>query len=133
MIKVSREAKSVLDRLTEGLEERGHHREIDNAPGTFMAVHIEHTGDCSMGPMFSVAHYYEQNGDLMKDPDMVFIRADGEIYPIEFQQDPVICQRAVQWDGRGKISGFNLKLQRDLARFTAKWMHNIRHQQKLKA
>jgi len=38
--------------------------------------------------MFSIAHSYEQNGDLLKDPDMVFIRGqDGEYYPIELQED----------------------------------------------
>jgi len=39
-----------------------------------MAVHVEHIGSCELGPMFSVAHYYERNRDLIKDPDMVFIR-----------------------------------------------------------
>jgi hypothetical protein len=40
------------------------------------------------------------------DPDMVLIRSEGEYYPVEFQQDPVIYQCAVQWDGRGGITGF---------------------------
>ena len=37
----------------------------------------------------SIAHYYEQNGDLMRDPEIVFT-VDAEssaIYPLEFTQD----------------------------------------------
>ena len=70
MIKISTSAKKVMDRLTLGLEAPGAHKKIDNSPG-FMAVHIENVGSCELGPMFSIAHYYEQNSDLMKDPDMV--------------------------------------------------------------
>ena len=30
-----------------------------------------------------IAHYYQQNGDMMRDPDVVFlIGADKHIYPI---------------------------------------------------
>jgi hypothetical protein len=43
-----------------------------------------------LGPIFSLAHYYEQNGDLMRDPEMLFIQAeDGGYYPAEIWQDPV--------------------------------------------
>ena len=63
MFKINRQAKCVLDKLTEELNEPGDHREIDKAPG-FMSVHIEHIGDCNLGPMFSVAHYFLQNGDI---------------------------------------------------------------------
>jgi hypothetical protein len=130
MIKISKQAKCVLDQLTEGLTESSHHRKIDNTPG-FMSVHVEHIGQCDLGPMFSVAHYYEQNGDLMKDPDMTFLRGeDGQYYPLEFQQDPVIYQCAVEWED-GKIARVNQKLQRDLAKFAGMWMRNIKAQQGL--
>jgi hypothetical protein len=54
MIKISKQAKCVLDQLTESLNKPGHHRKIDQTPG-FMAVHVEHIGQCDLGPMFSVA------------------------------------------------------------------------------
>ena len=131
MIKISKQARSVLDKLTQGLDSPGDSRKIDQAPG-FMSVHVEHIGQCDLGPMFSVAHYYEQNGDLMKDPDMTFLRDQaGDYYPLEFQQDPVIYQCAVEWDGQGGITGVNQKLQRDLAKFTGTWMRNIKEQQGL--
>ena len=57
-------------------------------PGSFMAVSVEIIGRSGLGPLVSVAHYYEQNGDLMRDPDVVFlIGADRHVYPISFRQD----------------------------------------------
>ena len=92
MFKINRQAKCVLDKLTEELNEPGDHREIDKAPG-FMSVHIEHIGDCNLGPMFSVAHYFLQNGDMMKDPDMTSLRdQSGDYYPLEFQKDRLSWQ-----------------------------------------
>jgi hypothetical protein len=83
-------------------------------------------------PLYSVAHYYEQMGDLMKDPDMVFLKgADGNYYPIEFQQDNLgIYQCAVEWDS-GAIKGYSPAMQKDMASFAGDWMRNIRFQQEL--
>jgi len=45
---------------------------IENAP--YMALVIEATGESGPSglPAISVAHYGEQNGDLMRDPEMCF-------------------------------------------------------------
>ena len=78
-------AEAIFRKLTEGLVKVGDHRKINNAPGSFMAVSIEIIGRSGLGPLVSVAHYYEQNGDLMRDPDVVFlIGADQHAYPISF-------------------------------------------------
>lgn len=54
---------------------------IEN-PG-FMDLHIEYVGTGPRNlPMVSVAHYYVQNGDLMRDPDMEF-----EVDPKELDAD----------------------------------------------
>ena len=130
MIKINGQAKLVMDKLTLGLDAPGDNRVINNARGSFLAVHVEHIGECPHGPLFSVAHYYEQNGDLMKDPDMVFAcDQDQEYYPVEFPQDNLgLYQCAAQWKEGGKIKGVNLKLQQDLAKFAATWTRNIREQ-----
>ena len=53
----------------------------------FMPLVIEHVGIGPRGqPLVSVAHYYEQNGDLMADPDIALEVADGVWSPVEFQQ-----------------------------------------------
>ena len=45
MIKINKTAKHILDKLTEGLNKPGDHKEIDNTNGAFMSAHIEHIGD----------------------------------------------------------------------------------------
>jgi Domain of unknown function (DUF6908) len=132
MIKINKTAKGIMDKLTDGLNEPGDSKEVDNANGTFMSAHIENIGNTGMGSMFSVAHYYEQNGDLMKDPDMTFLRGeDGEYYPLEFQQDNLgLYQRAVNFEG-DQVKSYNRALQKDLASFAGTWMKNIKAQQGL--
>ena len=70
---LNEKAEAIFRKLTEGLVKVGDHRKIDNAPGSFMAVSIEIIGRSGLGPLMSVAHYYEQNSDLMRDPDVVFL------------------------------------------------------------
>ena len=134
MKKLNPTACRILDRLTQGLTRPGHHRKIDNAPGFFMAAHVERIGECRQGPLFSVAHYYEQNGDLMKDPDMVFIRGqDGDYYPIEFQQDNIgFYGCAVKFDEHGEITHYHPAEQAEMAGFANHWMLNLLIQQQLK-
>ena len=55
-----------------------------------MALVIEATDESGPSglPAISVAHYGEQNGDLMRDPAMVFeVDATGNFHPVSFQQD----------------------------------------------
>ena len=50
-----------------------------------------------------IAHYYEQNGDMMRDPDVVFvIGADQYVYPISYRQDGLgtYPESAVVEDGK---------------------------------
>ena len=88
-VKLSPQGEAVMDTLTEGMSVSDH-KKLDNAEGTFMAVHVECIGRCNLGHVFSLAHYYEQQGDLMRDPEMLFIKAeDGGYYPSELWQDAV--------------------------------------------
>ena len=81
LLKLSPQGTAVMDTLTAGMSVSDH-KKIDNAEGTFMALHVECIGQCNLGPLFSLTHYYEQAGDLMRDPEMIFIRAeDGGYYP----------------------------------------------------
>jgi ParB family chromosome partitioning protein len=132
---ISKEAQSVLELLTEGLggtadEERAS-RTIDNAHGTFMAVTVERVG----AELYSVAHYYQQNGDRMRDPEVVFWRRprDGRFCPVEWTHDGIGVgyQRLVEFDDSGKPAGIMVRQQRSCAVFCATWMVNIKKQQKL--
>jgi hypothetical protein len=65
--------KTILEILKKaGGWHHGLYLRIENQP--FMALVIEATdesGPCGL-PVLSIAHYGEQNGDLMRDPEMCF-------------------------------------------------------------
>jgi len=130
---LNKQTASVLDTLTLGLVEPGadgaSSRRVDNMPGTFMRVCVERIG----ASQYSVAHYYEQNGDLVQDPDMVFYKGpDGAWYPVSCQQAVGLYTVALEFEGE-TISGVRPTAYRDLSSFAAMWMRNIKQQQYGKA
>ena len=61
---------------------------IENTP--YMALVIEAIEEGPSGlPTVSVTHYGEQNGDLMRDPEMCFGLRDGELDPYYYRNDYV--------------------------------------------
>jgi hypothetical protein len=69
---VSESSQRIVDELTDGIQV-GDSRKMDRGVG-FMPVHVDCQRDRpGVGPLFSVAHYYESNGDLVPDPDVVFL------------------------------------------------------------
>ena len=129
---INQQAKKVMDTLTGYLEGTDGHSKIDNTEGTFMSVHIECLNKCSLGQIYSVAHYYEQNGDMMRDPDMEFVKGgDGEYYPISFWQDaPPVRDEPLTWKD-GEMIAYHAKRQAALVSFANIWMRNIKEQQGL--
>lgn len=127
MATVSAHAAAVLDELTRDLP-IGEHRRIDRGTG-FMAVVAEFLQESSLGSFFSVAHYYESNGDLVADPDVVFLRrSDGSWSPISIQA-PLGGYRVVahvREDARAEVDE---RRQRELVRFANMWMKNVATQQ----
>jgi hypothetical protein len=97
-----------------------------------MAACVEIIGRTSLGPLVSVAHYYEQNGDLMRDPDVVFvIGTDEHVYPISYRQDGLGIDQEAAYveDGQWKVK---TKMQADIAAFcNDTWFPNINEQQQL--
>jgi hypothetical protein len=124
---IGKAAQRVLETLISGLDTY-QSRKIDNAAGTFMAVHVERIGE----DLFSVAHYFVQNGDMMADPDVVFWKApDGHFYPAEYTQHSLgIYQQLITFEN-GQPVRFMPRQQADVATFCTTWMRNIRVQQGL--
>ena len=141
---LSRVAAKTMDALTRGIA-IGDAITVDNGRG-FMAVHVDALSAASPNgndvTVYSVAYYYEQNGDLVADPDMTFARIDclaGDTatgmknerwwYPLTFSQPAFgIYQVALelQPDGRWVCKP---RLARELSAFADSWMANIREQQ----
>ena len=82
----------------------------------------------------SVAHYGEQNGDAMRDPELTFFvipSKDGawQWKPLTFLNDYVgLHQVAAEYDHFGSIRVRDVKLVRELTEFAEQWDCNIKHQ-----
>jgi hypothetical protein len=131
---INLKAQKIMDRLTAGITRENSHTRIDNnkLDSGFMPVVVEWVGSCKLGDTFSIAHYYEQNGDLMADPEMVFLKAhaSGKYFPTSFKQDGLggIYREGLIWED-GEPKYINAKEQRDEAIFAGTWMENIKWQQ----
>jgi hypothetical protein len=131
--------KTIIEILNKALPlADGFHIRIENAP--YMPLVIEGIGSGPRGQRaISVAHYYSQNGDAMRDPEMCFEVAtdsDGsivELYPYYFLNDGMgIEQQSVNPDGNdseGKpVYRIDSSMLRDQIAFAVEWDDNIRTQ-----
>ncbi len=120
--------------IVNGLREPGDSRRIGDGSNGYMPLSIECIEICSHGLIYSLAHYSEQNGDLMRDPELTFLHNnDGEILPLSYRNDFVgVDQIAVEML---EHSGWkvNAKLQRELMLFSTDWLRNISQQQDLES
>ncbi len=123
---ISKAAQAVFSLLVSGLK-IGSARKLDNAKGSFMAVHVDRLTERT----YAIAHNYTQNGDRITDPDMMFwVDAIGRAYPCHYQ------------DARSYQVGLTIvddrptkivpAYQYDQAKFASVWMANIKQQQRLK-
>ena len=105
---------------------------IANNPA-FMPVVVEKVGSLAgYGEIISIAHYGEQNGDLMADPEMTFTIVDGKYYPISFKNDYVgLYQEVFSYNEDGVPEAIDNKLQFNLADFANEWMKNIQEQRRI--
>jgi len=129
---VNKKATEVIDLMLIGIDENNSHRRIDNntPDSAYMPVSVEWVGDCRIGDVFSIAHYFERNGDLMADPEMTFLRGpDGKYYPLSYKLDEFgVYREGVRWIG-GEPKYINMAEQRDEAIFAGTWMENIKTHQ----
>jgi hypothetical protein len=97
-------------------------------PG-FMRLVIEHVGTGPRGgELVSVAHYGEQNGDLMRDPEIVFEVVAGQWQPVSIQMDYVGSYREAVFVGEdGKVYVRPAEV-RDIQAFVRVWDRNIKAQ-----
>lgn len=131
---INQKAGLVFDKLTQGMDKVGDHRKIEN--GAFMPLSIEviDTQGCNGGLRISICHYGEQNGDLMRDPEICFIKVPGinnkGIYaPYYFRNDYLnIEQTPVEFDDNGAVVRVQHFLQKDIAIFAGQWAANLKEQ-----
>ncbi len=108
------------------------HISIENEP--FMRLVIEGIGQTPEGcQLVSVAHYGEQNGDLMRDPEVVFFVDARGWHPVSIQQDYMGSYReAIRWNWAGDPK-VNKRESDGIASFAKLWDRNIGAQGFVKA
>ena len=125
------QATATLNKLLSMLENG--YVKIDNTNGSFMPVSVEEISNNEHYMILSVAHYFEQNGDLLADPEMQFIHnKDLNVYiPFYFKQDNIGLEEESIIIENGEIKGYKIKMQVDHTAFANLWLSNIKQQQNL--
>lgn len=103
---------------------------IDNSDGTYMPVYLELIGRIDKYDFFSLAHYGQQNGDAMRDPEMLFAlhKETQQFIPYYYRNDYCgIEQNSVRWSEDGVF--LNRRLQAEHTTFANQWLRNIAAQQ----
>eukprot|EP01133_Synstelium_polycarpum_P017044 gene17044-20305_t len=83
--------------------------------------------------LYSLCHYYKQNGDLMQDPEMCFFSIDSRgdfkadyskivIAPYMYQNASIGYQESVRMENQ-KLTTFNKKRQKEHTIFANTWLH----------
>ena len=117
---------------------RRRHIRIENKP--FLRLVIEVVAGPFPGGSheIGVAHYGEQNGDAMRDPEITFLVLQGETKwewtPLTFLNDYVgVFQTAARYNADGVVERQDARLVRELVDFSPQWDSNLKHQGFLEA
>ena len=100
----------------------------------FMPLSIEDIGLSADGQrLIAISHTAEQNGDLMRDPEMVFAIHDWQDFlaaePLSFRNDFMgIMQEVYRYDDQGKRTHVDPRLKKELKSFATMWFRNLRAQ-----
>lgn len=80
--------------------------------------------------LIAMAHTYTQNGDLMLDPEIVFVvdAEHKELRPYSYEQSAMGIYQLVYDPEDTKFIAPNVALQRDLNSFLRTWISNLRAQ-----
>jgi len=127
MTKINEASKIILDKLWELAERNGGYFKLNNNP-TYMPLSIEKLGKT----VISICHYGEQNGDLMRDPEMLFWKDEnGDYFPFYFRNDYTGFEEFAGEVAGGKLTVENTGRQRMQVDVANVLTMNIKHQQEL--
>ena len=134
---LNKQSTKIFNKITEGMgfssDESISYKKIDNRSRAVMALVVECIGQTDFGPIFSLCHYFKQNGDMCQDPEMLFLKHEcGEVFPSMFQQAiPPVYEESLYKDHEDGEWKCLPRLQAAHTRFANTWMKNIKEQQKL--
>lgn len=98
-------------------------------------IELLNRGDENEVHKISFAHYGKQNGDLMRDPEMLFLYypQSGKVIPYYYRNDYAgYKEESVSFDDNGQPDKYNRLTQQEQAQFAEMWLNNIMEQQEIK-
>ena len=124
----------VLDRIVEILDEiPGPEKAIClKASGHgFMDLHAEDItalgrSDSPWDRMLSLAHYFTQNGDAMRDPEMTFARWGGCWLPLDYRLDSMGLYLPNAWFEGGDQVKIKSRLTKSARSFASTWLKELK-------
>lgn len=124
---------STVQKLVEKYLVNGDHAKIHN--GSWMPLTIEKIGQGPNGHQaVSICHYGEQEGDLMRDPEICFEVVGNEVFPYYFRNDYAGLEQVVYVsDENGKVTHVRPRLKKEIESFLRIWNRNLKEQGFLKA
>jgi hypothetical protein len=126
---LNKSATRIFLNLIAGLEP-GRAKKIDNAPGAYMAVHVDCLSRSGDEGIYAIAHRYEQRGDQVPDPDVEFYVTPLGVAPTAIDQS-FGYRRWIDFDEAGQPKVRHASSQADLTSFCNTWLRSIREQQGL--
>ena len=102
--------------------------------GGYMPLSVKDIGQSADGNrLISICHYGEQNGDLMRDPEMVFeihtYTSPDMAEPLSFRNDYMgLMQEVYRYDDDGKKTHVDARLKQELKSFAGTWFKNLKDQ-----
>jgi hypothetical protein len=100
----------------------------------YMPLSVEEIGVTEDGHrLVSLCQYGEQNGDMMRDPDLVFMLSnlpDGPAAePVSYRNDYLgIFQEVYRYDEAGRRTHVLPRVKQDLKEFATSWFTTLRDQ-----
>ncbi|MGN7820653.1 hypothetical protein HGH92_23520 [Chitinophaga varians] len=144
MKKISQQATEIFSQILEKLGTQSH---VKLESSGFMPLTVEVlnrfiTTAAGEGTIYSLCHYYEMNGDLMRDPEMCFLVVDCRKEPTDFKNLHV-CPQMFQQDSfplyeesieieNNTVVAFWPGYQHQHCLFANQWLKNIQQQGFLK-
>lgn len=131
---LNKQSTAIFAKLLKMAKENEGHIKIENTK-SYMPVCVEVIEEVEGLVKVSIAHYYEQNGDLMADPEMCFAVISSTdnmtVVPYSYRSSGLgFGRESVIFEG-SKVTGVNLSMQSDQSYFANIWMKNIKAQQKI--
>ena len=100
----------------------------------YMPLSVEEIGSSGDGyRLVSLCQYGEQNGDLMRDCDLVFMVTDlcdgAAAEPVSFRNDYLgLSQEVYRYDETGRRTHVVPSLKQELREFAESWFANLKDQ-----